>query len=417
MDVKKVVVVGGGPAGIMAAIRASQLDCDVTLIEKNPTLGKKLLLSGKGRGNLTNACDLDSFLKRFPQNGQFLRDAFKKFFNLDLINFFEKRGLKLKIERQQRAFPVTDKSDSIIKVLKEELRKNKVRVIYNCAIRDIVMQEHKVKALLLKDGKCVPLDKLILATGGVSYGFTGSTGEGIDLARKLGHRIVSLRAGLVPLEARQHYPKILEGLTLKNIRLMFTDGKRKIISEVGELLFTSFGISGPLVLSLSGKIVDWLNEGQHVYVEIDLKPALSKEQIKARLLREFKLNAKKAIKNTLKDLLPQRLAAVFIEIAKINPDKKPSQISRVEREGLASLLKGWRLDITRARPIDEAMITRGGVSLRDIDPRTMESRLVKGLYFSGEMIDVDADTGGFNLQAAFSMGYLAGESAALINDK
>ena len=432
MDAKKVVVVGGGPAGMMAAIRASQLRQDVTLIEKNPTLGKKLLLSGKGRCNLTNACELEAFLKRFSQNGQFLRDAFKKFFHQDLINFFEKRGLKLKVERQQRVFPVTDKSDSIIKVLKEELHKHKIKVIYNCLMKDIFIQDNKVKGLLLKDGKAICADKVILATGGVSYGFTGSTGEGIDLARKLGHRIISLRPGLVPLETRQKYPKILKGLTLKNIRLMFTDGKGKIVSEVGELLFTSFGISGPLVLSLSGQIVDWLSpvrnitqtsansmvsngvsKNKHVFVEIDLKPALSTEQLSARLLRDFKLNSKKTLKNALKSLLPQRLVDIFIEIADINPLKKASQITRDQRQKLISLLKAWRLDITRARPIVEAMITRGGVALKDIDPRTMQSRLIKGLYFAGEMIDVDADTGGFNLQAAFSTGYLAGESASL----
>lgn len=413
MDVKKVVVVGGGPAGMMAAIRAGQLHQDVTLIEKNPTLGKKLLLSGKTRGNLTNTCELEAFLKRFSQNGQFLRDAFKKFFHQDLINFFEKRGLKLKVERQQRVFPVTDKSDSIIKVLKEELHKHKVKVMYNCAIKDIFIQNNKVKGLLLKEGKAISADKVILATGGVSYAFTGSTGEGIELARKLGHRIIPLRPGLVPLETRQKYPKILTGLTLKNIRLMFTDGKRQIVSEVGELLFTSFGISGPLVLSLSAKIIDWLSSGRNVYVEIDLKPALSTEQLSARLLREFKLNAKKTLKNALKDLLPQRLVDILIEIADINPLRKASQITRDQRQRLISLLKAWRLDITRARPIVEAMITRGGVALKDIDPRTMQSRLIKGLYFAGEMLDVDADTGGFNLQAAFSTGYLAGESASL----
>jgi len=398
---------------MMAAIRASQLHQDVTLIEKNPTLAKKLLLSGKGRCNLTNACELESFLKRFSQNGQFLRDAFKNFFHQDLINFFEKRGLRLKVERQQRVFPVTDKSDSIIKVLKEELHKHKIKVIYNCSMKDILIQDNKVKGLLVKDGKAICADKVILATGGVSYGFTGSTGEGINLARKLGHRIISLRPGLVPLETRQKYPKILKGLTLKNIRLMFADGERQIVSEVGELLFTSFGISGPLVLSLSGKIIDWLSYGRDVYLEIDLKPALSTEQLSARLLREFKLNSKKTLKNALKNLLPKRLVDIFIEIADINPLRKASQISRDQRQRLISLLKAWRLDITRARPIDEAMITRGGVSLKDIDPRTMESRLIKGLYFAGEMIDVDADTGGFNLQAAFSTGYLAGESASL----
>lgn len=407
------MVVGGGPAGMMAAIRASQLHQDVIIIEKNPILGKKLLLSGKGRGNITNTCDLEFFIKRFSQNGQFLRDAFRKFFNLDLIQFFEKRGLKLKVERQLRVFPVTNKSNSILKVLEKELQNNKVKIIYKTRMKDIFVQDNKVKGLLLEDGRTVVADKLILATGGVSYSFTGSTGEGITVALAAGHHIVPLRPGLVPLEVRQQYPRLLEGLTLKNIRLKFIRGQRKIISEIGELLFTKFGISGPLVLSLSGKIVDWLNENKNVYVQIDLKPALFKEQLNARLLREFKLNPKKTLKNILKSLLPVRLIDVFIDIIKINPDKKVSQITQVERQRIVSWLKGLRLDITKSRPIEEAMITQGGVSLKDINPRTMESQLIKGLYFAGEMIDVDADTGGFNLQAAFSTGYLAGESAAL----
>jgi len=398
---------------MMAAIRASELRQDVTLIEKNPILGKKLLLSGKGRCNLTNACDLDSFIKRFWGNGQFLRDAFNKFFNLDLMRFFQQRGLKLKTERQLRVFPKMSRSDSIVEVLKKELYKNKVKIIYRAIMKDIFMQENKIRGLLLGDGKTMPADRLILATGGVSFGFTGSTGEGLDIARKLGHRIVPLKAGLVPLETRQHYPKFLEGLTLKNIRLRFSDSKRQIESDIGELLFTRFGISGPLVLSLSGEIVDWLQKSNTVYVEVDLKPALTKEQLSARLLREFNLNPRKSIKNTLKALLPKRLVDVFIDIAKILPDKKVSQITQKERESLVSLFKAMRLDIVKSMPIDEAMITRGGISLKDINPRTMESRLIRGLYFAGELIDIDADTGGFNLQAAFSTGYLAGESAAL----
>jgi hypothetical protein len=412
VEVKRIVVVGAGPAGLMAAIRASELHQDTVLIEKNPVLGKKLLLSGRCRCNLTNACDLDSFLKRFSKNGQFLRDTFKRFFNLDLMNFFEKRGLRLKVERQLRVFPVTNRSDSILKILEKELQNNKVKIIYKARLKDIFVQDNKIKGLLLEDGRVISAARLILATGGVSYGFTGSTGEGLEIARKLGHSIVPPRAGLVPLETRQKYPKILKGLTLKNIRLKFSNGERQILSEIGELLFTDFGISGPLVLTLSGKIIDWLNEGKGVYVEIDLKPALSKEQLNARLLREFKLNSKKTIKNILKDLLPQRLIEVFIDIAKINPAKQVSQITRDERESLISLFKNFKLDILKARPIEEAMVTRGGISLKDINPHTLESRRIKGLYFAGEMLDVDADTGGFNLQAAFSTGYLAAESAS-----
>ena len=405
-----IVVVGAGPAGMMAAIRAAELTQDVTLIEKNPTLGRKLLLSGKGRCNLTNFSDLDSFLKRFSKSGQFLRDAFKKFFVPDLMSFFEKRGLKLNIERQQRVFPVTNRADSILEVLKKELLKNKVNISCETRLKDIAVEDKKVKGLNLSDGTFIPCDRIILAAGGASYKFTGSNAEALGLVSRLGHHIVPLKPGLVPLETKPAYP--LTGLALKNIRLKFSDGKREIASEIGELLFTDFGISGPLVLSLSAQIADWLREIKNVFVEIDLKPALSKEQLNSRLLREFKISPKKTLRNALKSLLPVRLIEVFLLMVKIEPDKKTSQITQSERLSLVSLLKGLRLEISRTRPIDQAMVTRGGVSLKEVNPRTMESRLIKGLYFAGEMLDVDADTGGFNLQAAFSTGYLAGESAA-----
>ncbi|MBI5144581.1 MAG: NAD(P)/FAD-dependent oxidoreductase [Candidatus Omnitrophica bacterium] len=413
MEKNKIVVVGAGPAGMMAAIRAAEVGQQVTLIERNSRPGKKLLLSGKGRCNLTNTCELGAFLRRFSRNGEFLRDAFRKFFHQELIQFFEKRGLKLKVERQLRVFPVSNRSNSILEVLKKELSNNKVKVIYKARMKDVFIREQKVRGLLLEDSRVIPADKIILATGGASYSFTGSSLDGINLARKLGHQIVELRPGLVPLETRQNYPRLLEGLTLKNIRLKFSDFKKELISEIGELLFTDFGISGPLVLSLSGEIADWLKISNNIFVEIDFKPALSAEQLEARFLREFNENPKKTMKNILKGFLPQRMVKVFIEIAKINPDKKTSQITQEERRRMIKLLKGFRLDILRTRPLEEAMVTRGGVSLKEINPRTMESRLVPGLYFCGEMIDVDADTGGFNLQAAFSTGYLAGESAAL----
>ena len=412
MQTKKIVVVGGGPAGMMAAIRSAQLDQDVILLEKNPTLGRKLLLSGKGRCNLTNACDLQLFLKRYSHTADFLRDAFKKFFNQELMSFFEERGLQLKVERQLRVFPVSDFSSSILEVLKKELEKSSVKIIYKTSLKDIVVSNNAVAAVVTSDGRSIPADRVILATGGISYAFTGSTGDGLAIAKKSGHAIVSTRAGLVPLVTKQKFVKALEGLTLKNIRLVFDSGKRQIVSEIGEMLFTDVGISGPLVLSLSGRIVDWLEENKDVTVSIDLKPALTQEQLDARLLREFKLNSRKAVKNVLAELMPKRLVDVFVKIAKIDPDKQVSQVTKNERENLASLLKGFRLNIAGALAMEEAMVTRGGVSLKEINPRTMESRRIKGLYFCGEMIDIDADTGGFNLQAAFSTGYLAGESAA-----
>jgi hypothetical protein len=409
---KKIVVVGGGPAGMISAIRAGGLNQKVILLEKKPSLGNKLLLSGKGRCNLTNACDLEPFLKRFSKGGEFLRDAFKKFFNQELIDFFEKGGLKLKVERQMRVFPVTDSSNSILNVLISELSRNNVEILLKTEVKDIITEEAKAKEVVLANGKIIPCDRVILATGGVSYSLTGSSGEGLKIARSLGHHVTELRPGLVPLETKENYPKRIEGLTLKNIAVTFTDGKKEITSEIGELLFTGFGISGPLVLTLSGEIADWLGAGKKVFADIDLKPALSEEQLNARLLREFKLGPKKNLKNILKDFLPLRLVDLCLEILKIDPRKQVSQITQEERRKLVLFFKSFRLEIKRTLPIEVAMVTRGGVSLKEINPRTMESRMIKGLYFAGEIIDVDADTGGFNLQAAFSTGYLAGESAA-----
>jgi hypothetical protein len=278
---------------------------------------------------------------------------------------------------------------------------------------DLIVSGSRVKVMRLENGQDIFGERIILACGGASYSFTGSDASGINMVKRLGHLIVPLQAGLVPLDVKESYVKKLEGLTLRNISLNFTDGKREIISEIGELIFTSSGISGPLVITLSGKVIDLLTPGKNVFADIDLKPALSIQQLNARLLREFKLNSKKGIKNALKELLPLRLIMVFIEVCGIDPLKKCSQVTQKEREKIISLLKGFRLEISAPRPLEEGMITRGGVSLKEINPRTMESRLIKGLYFCGEMMDVDADTGGFNLQAAFSTGYLAGESAAL----
>ena len=398
---------------MMAAIRAKACGQEVILLEKKGTLGNKLLLSGKGRCNLTNTEDLPNFLKRFSQNGDFLRDAFKKFFNQELISFFEQRGLKLKIERQLRVFPQSDRSSSILDVLENELEKVGVQVACRSKVVDLIVSGGRVKGVRLENGQDVLGDRIILASGGASYSFTGSDAWGINMVKKLGHLIVPLQAGLIPLDVKQGYVKKLEGLTLRNIKLKFSDGKAEIISEIGELIFTASGISGPLVISLSGKVIDLLAPEKTVFVDIDLKPALSIQQLDARLLREFKLNSKKSIKKTLKELLPLRLITVFTDVSGINPLKKCSQITLEEREKIIALLKGFHLEISKPRPIEEGMVTRGGVSLKQINPRTMESRLIKGLYFCGEMIDLDADTGGFNLQAAFSTGYLAGESAAL----
>ncbi|MDD3987751.1 MAG: NAD(P)/FAD-dependent oxidoreductase [Candidatus Omnitrophica bacterium] len=413
MQNKKIAVVGAGPSGMMAAIRASQLNQRVTLFEKNPLFGKKLLLSGKGRCNITNACGLNLFLERFSKNGQFLRDAFTKFFNQDLIDFFKERGLDLKVERQMRVFPSTDSSESILEVLNKELNRNKVEIVCKTRIKDILVENGVVKGVLPEGRAPVLFDAVIMATGGLSYSFTGSNGEGIKIAQVKGHSIVSLRPGLVSLKVSEKYPQILEGLTLKNIRLRFRCEKKEILSEVGEMVFTRYGVSGPLVISLSARIIDWFNDKKNVRLEIDLKPGLTLGQLNNRLLREFRMSPKKGIKTIMRSLVPGKLADLILEIVKIGPAVKANQISALQRSSINGILKGWQLTIGGFGSIEEGMVTRGGISLKEINPRTMESRLIKGLYFCGEMIDVDADTGGFNLQAAFSTGYLAGESAAL----
>ncbi|MDD5255644.1 MAG: NAD(P)/FAD-dependent oxidoreductase [Candidatus Omnitrophica bacterium] len=410
---KKIIVVGGGPAGMMAAISAASHSQDVTLIEKNPILGKKLLLSGKGRCNLTNACEIDPFLKRFFENGQFLRDAFRQFFNTELMDFFQSRGLKLVTERQMRVFPLEGRSDAVLEVLKKELQARAVQVMLRASLKDIAADTAGINGIWLENGRHLPAEKVILATGGVSYAFTGSTGEGLRIAEKFGHTIVPLRPGLVPLCTKQQFCRFLEGLSLRNIRLTFGAGKHKAVSDIGELLFTSFGVSGPLVITHSGRIADWSIEHKDTWLEIDMKPALSFEQLDARFLREFKEFPRRSIKNMLKSMLPQKFIPVFLDAACVLADTRVSHIKHQERRKMVTLLKAFHLDIASTRPIEEAMVTRGGVSLKEINPRTMESRLCKNLYFAGEIMDIDADTGGFNLQAAFSTGFLAGKSAAL----
>ncbi|MEK7812364.1 MAG: NAD(P)/FAD-dependent oxidoreductase, partial [Candidatus Desantisbacteria bacterium] len=428
-----IVVIGSGPAGMMAAIRAGQLghdgaslaeraslaegasSIDVTLLEKKSASGKKLLLTGKCRCNLTNACNIETLLGEFRKNGRFLRTALNTFSNTDLMQFFEDRGLPLKIERQSRVFPATDMSVSVLEVLKKELAANKVRIVYNTQVKDILVQDNQIKGVLLIEKAAnqqkigdreqfyqeeglteILCDRVIIATGGISYGWTGSTGDGFEIAQRLGHRIIPLRAGLVPLKIKGHYPKLLEGLTLKNIQLVFKYGKHQITSEVGELLFTDFGISGPLILSLSGQIVDWLDanekneknekgeKGETISVSIDLKPGMSYEQLDARFLREFNANPKKSIRSILKFFLPQRMVDVFMEIAGISQDKQVNQINKDERCRLAALFKGLQLEVIGALPVEQAMITQGGISLKDINPQTMESCIVSGLYFAGE---------------------------------
>lgn len=398
---------------MMAAIRAGQLGGDVTLVEKNTSLGRKLLLTGNGRCNLTNTRSLDKFLESFFSGGQFLRDAFKALSNRDLIRFFEAEGLEFNVEDGGKVFPVTERASSVLQILDKKLREAGVRLLFEKHIEDVVVRDGSVRGAALADGtEILECDRIVIAMGGLSYSSTGSDGDGFRIAGELGHKIVPPRAGLVPLETEQGFAGAMEGLALKDVRLVFGDGKKKLASEKGDIMFTARGITGPLVISMSGKVIDWLDDNKKVTVSIDVKPGLTPDKVDELLLKTFAGAPNKNIRNILKEKLPERLVDVMFEIGDIDPARKGNQVTHKERTALTAMLKGFRLDIKGSRPIEEGMITRGGVSLKEIDPRTMGSRLVKGLFFAGEMIDVDGDTGGFNLQAAFSTGYLAGQSAA-----
>ncbi|QAT17322.1 hypothetical protein BU251_06050 [Candidatus Velamenicoccus archaeovorus] len=412
MDYHPIVIIGGGPAGIMAACRAADLKVPaVVLLERNASLARKLGLTGKGRCNLTNEAPVDEFCRRFGANGLFLRNAFGRFFSEDLTAFFEDRGLKLKKERQGRVFPTTDSSSSIIAVLSSELKKLSVDVRLGRHVRKVGL-DGGTKTVIFDDGSSLECRLLIIATGGASYPQTGSTGDGFTWAGDLGHTVVPLRAGLVPLETREGFVKDLQGLTLKNIRLIFSQGSCKLETPVGELLFTHFGVSGPLVLDHSVSVVAWLEKGG-VGVLLDLKPGLALGELDKKLQAELRAAANTGVGNYLKNLLPQRMVGVVAAQAAVDAGKKCHQVTVQERRRLAASLKGFSFTVHRARPIDEAMVTCGGVSLKEINPKTMESRLVPGLYFCGEVLDLAASSGGYNLQAAFSTGFVAGESAAL----
>lgn len=393
-----------------AAIAAARKGASVVLLEKKEDLGKKLLLTGKGRCNVTNMCDLEEFIARFSSGGKFLRDAFNHFFNEDVVRFFEQQGVPLKVERQNRVFPKSDKAASILNALKKALKQHQVEVICDATVKRILVDNGKVCGLIVNDGKKYAAKCVILATGGSSYPQTGSTGDGYRLSAGLGHTVVPPEPALVPMETEESFPRQVMGLTLKNVCLTFQCGKKKKVSEVGELLFTDFGVSGPLVISASGEIVKMLGKGK-VVLSIDLKPALSEPQIEKRLLREIHENPRMQIKNLMKHFLPVNFSPVFLARMKIDGVKSVSHLSAEERRSIVSGLKAFCLQIARPRPLQYAMVTQGGVSLKEVNPKTMESRIIPGLFFAGEILDVDGDTGGFNLQAAFSTGFLAGSSA------
>ena len=407
-----IIVIGGGPAGMMAAISAASAGGNVILAEKNPSTGRKLLLTGGGRCNITNACAPEDLTDHFTGTGDFLRNAFKLFDNAELLSFFSEGGLLTKTEDHGRIFPVTDKASSVLAVLDSEMEKQKVKVLRDTRVNEVLLDGDRVKGVQCDNGRVLAAERVIIATGGLSYEITGSTGDGMEMARRAGHHIVPARPGLVSLNVAQSATAALEGLTIDKAVLTSRADKKRAVSGPDGLLFTRTGISGPVTLSASAKVVDWLSEGEKVSVEIDLLPDMSREELDAELVRLFSTSPSRDAKNALRGLVPARLAGFLADAYDIPSNKRTDQITGEERKKLLSGLKALCFEICRDVSIKKAQITRGGVAVKEIDPRTMGSKKISGLYFAGETIDVDGDCGGFNLQAAFSTGYLAGLSAA-----
>ena len=411
----KVVVIGGGPAGMIAAITAAKEKNEVILVEKKSSLGNKLKITGKGRCNLTFEGDIENFKQNVVENFKFLYSSFSNFTNKDTVEYFNSLGVPTKLERGGRIFPVSDKAEDIVIALKKELNKYNVKVLLNSSIKDIIVENNIVKGVLLQNNKTLECDKCILATGGKSYTSTGSTGDGYVLAKELGHNVVKIRPGLVPLKSNDDICKKLQGLSLKNVTLKLFDDNKKIYEQFGEMLFSHFGITGPIVLSASSKLnriddIDNKLKLKKIYAVIDLKPALDFETLDKRICRDFEKYSNKEFKNSLNDLLPQKIIPVILELSCIKQNKKVNQITKDERKRLVEIIKNFKINITGFMPLDIAIITCGGIDTKQINPKTMESKLVKGLYFAGEIIDVDAYTGGFNLQIAFSTGVAAGKN-------
>lgn len=405
----KVLIVGGGAAGMFAAIFAARNHNEVILYDGNEKLGKKLYITGKGRCNITNACDMYTLFDNVISNRKFLYSAFYGYNNYDVIEFFEELGVKTKIERGNRVFPVSDHSSDVINALSKELQRNGVIVNLKTKVKNIIIDEGQAKGLHLDNGKKVYGDHVIIATGGLSYPTTGSTGAGFDFAKKAGHTITRLTPSLVPFKVKESFVKELQGLSLKNVKASIFDGKKQLYSDFGEMLFTHFGVSGPLMLSASSFAADKIKKNPLKLV-IDLKPALSDEQLDMRIVREFESYKNKQFKNAVTSLFPSKLIPIMIDLSGIHPDKKVNEITKEERLSFVSLIKNLELTLTGLCDYNQAIITKGGVSVKEINPSTMESKLVKQLYFIGEILDLDALTGGFNLQIAWSSAYAAGSS-------
>lgn len=424
----KVVIIGGGPAGLIAAISAAQENNEVIVLEKMNEVGRKLLITGKGRCNITSNIPMEEFIRNIPGNGKFLYGAFNNFTNEDIISLLKEQGVNVKVERGQRIFPVTDRSIDVRDAIVKKVKKLDVKIIVNAKVQKIITKKNnnentinvsKVEYLINGEKEVLDCEKVILATGGKSYPRTGSTGDGYEIAKKLGHTVTKIVPSLVPLEAKGDSIRIckqLQGLSLKNVSVKFVDieKNKEIYKDFGEMIFTHFGLSGPTILSGSAHLLRYKNleellQNNKIKILIDLKPALSNEKLDERILRDFLSEKNKLFKNSLDALLPKKMIDTVIEISNINPNKQVNEITKKERENLVNILKKFEITIKGFRPIEEAIVTAGGINIKEINPKTMESKLVKGLYFAGEIIDVDAYTGGFNLQIAYSTGYTAGK--------
>jgi predicted Rossmann fold flavoprotein len=427
MNKHRVIVIGGGPAGLMAAGQAAKLGAETLLFEKMDRPGRKLRITGKGRCNLTNIASLSQFIEHFRPNGRFLRQAFSQFFTSELLAFFEELGISTVTERGGRVFPASGRAQDVVDALTQWIGECGVKIMNRSAVERLRVEGKKVTGVKVyktvsrmkndsplpsSRGQIYDADAVIVATGRASYPETGSTGEGYQLAQLTGHSIVQIRPALVPLETRGDMAKRLQGLSLRNVKVLVRDDGKKLGQGFGEMIFTHFGVSGPVILSLSRQVVDALRLGQKVELSIDLKPALDHGKLDARLLRELDAHGKKYFRTLLKDLLPRKLIPVCIDQVGVLPDKLGHQLTTRERKRLRMWIKDFRLQVKAYRPFNEAIVTAGGVNTREVEPRTMASRIVKHLYFAGEVLDIDADTGGYNLQAAFSTGWIAGRSAA-----
>jgi predicted Rossmann fold flavoprotein len=408
----KITVIGAGPSGMMAAISASRAGADVTLIEKNKKLGRKLLLTGNGRCNFTNTSAGETFYEKFGKNGRFLKDAFSVLSPSDLIRFFKTRDMASKTEEDGRVFPCTNRASDILEILEKEMDLLNVTIFRNTPCRKLTFQKNRTIRLRIQDAGDLQCDAAIICTGGLSYPYTGSSGDGFALARSIGHTITPLRPGLVPVIVKEKLPEFLAGLSLKKIAIRISSENRSLKTGIGDVIFTSKGLSGPLILSSSGKISDLLEKGEKISIGLDLFPLAPRDELSFIISRLIENAPSKSIKNCLKDLAQKRLLETILPWVIRDPDKKANQVTKKERSELASIFKNINLTVTDTMPIKDAMVTIGGVNIKEIDPKTMSSKIIPGVYFAGEIMDLAGDTGGFNLQAAFSTGYLAGLNAA-----